>query len=338
MKSIHPNMSKAFILKNRPQGRPVIADFEEVELPVPQLEQGQLLVAAQFISVDPYMRGRMSDQKSYVPPFELGQPITGGVVGKIVDSKVPEFQPGDMVVGMLKWQDIQVVWANEVQKIDPQLAPPSYYLGLLGMTGLTAYFGLTRIGKPKPAETLVVSGAGGAVGMVAGQLGKILGCNVIGIAGHKSKLNFLKEDLGFDAAIDYHDLDKMDQELQKAAPLGVDIYFDNVGGVVSDHVLKYINHGARIIICGQIALYNDLDKAIGPYPQLQLLKNSAMMKGFIVSDFKDSFHDGMLELLKWYKDGLLKGPETIVKGFDKLPATFISLFDGSNTGKLIVEV
>lgn len=331
-------MSKAFILKNRPVGRPAVTDFEEVELPVSQLEQGQVLVAAMFISVDPYMRGRMSDQKSYVPPFELGQPITGGVVGKIVDSKVPEFQVGDMVVGMLKWQDIQVAWANEVQKIDPQLAPPSYYLGLLGMTGLTAYFGLTRIGKPKPAETLVISGAAGAVGTVVGQLGKILGCNVVGIAGQKSKLNFLKEDMGFDAAIDYHDLDKMDKELQKAAPLGVDIYFDNVGGPVSDHIMKQINHGARIIICGQIALYNDPEKAVGPYPQLQLLKCSAMMRGFIVSDFKDSFHDGMLELMKWYKEGLLKGQETIIKGFDKLPETFISLFDGKNVGKLIVEI
>lgn len=331
-------MSKVFILKNRPVGRPVVADFEEVETPVPQLEQGQLLLAAQFISVDPYMRGRMSDQKSYVPPFELGQPITGGVVAKVMDSKVPEFQVGDLVMGMLKWQDIQVAWANEVQKIDPKLAPPSFYLGLLGLTGLTAYFGLTRIGKPKPAETLVISGAAGAVGCVVGQLGKILGCNVIGIAGHKSKLNFLKEDLDFDAAIDYHDLDKMDKELQKAAPLGVDIYFDNVGGVVSDHILKYINHGARIVICGQIALYNDPEKAIGPYPQLQLLKCSAMMRGFIVSDFKDSFHDGMLELMKWYKEGMLKGNETIVKGFDKLPAAFISLFDGANVGKLVVEV
>ena len=298
-------MSKAFILKSRPNGRPSVADFEEVELPVAPLESGQVLISAMFISVDPYMRGRMSDQKSYVPPFEIGQPITGGVIGKVVDSKVPEFKPGDLVTGMLKWQDIQVAWANEIQKIDPKLAPPSYYLGLLGLTGLTAYFGLTRIGKPKPAETLVISGAGGAVGMVAGQIGKILGCNVIGIAGHKSKLNMLKEDLGFDAAIDYHDLDKMDSDLLKAAPLGVDIYFDNVGGPISDHILKYINHGARIIICGQIALYNDLDKAVGPYPQLQLLKSSALMKGFIVSDYKDSFHDGMFDLLKWYKEGFL---------------------------------
>lgn len=338
MKSINPNMSKAFILKNRPQGRPVIDDFEQVEVSVPQLEDGQLLVAAQFISVDPYMRGRMGTQRSYVAPFELGQPITGGVVAKVVESKVPEYQVGDMVVGVMKWQDVQVIDPSEVQKIDPNIAPPSTYLGLLGMTGLTAYFGLTRIGKPKPAETIVISGAGGAVGMVVGQLAKILGCNVIGIAGHKEKLNFLKEDLDFDAAIDYNDLDKMDKELQKAAPLGIDIYFDNVGGPISDHVLKYINHGARIIVCGQIALYNDVDKAVGPYPQLQLLKNSAMMKGFIVSDYRENFHDGMLALLKWYKEGLLKGPETIVQGFDKLPAAFISLFDGSNTGKLVVEV
>ncbi|MGL4293820.1 MAG: NADP-dependent oxidoreductase [Bacteroidales bacterium] len=331
-------MSKAFILKSRPQGLPSVSDFELIEMPVMPLEQGQVLISGRYFSVDPYMRGRMSDQKSYVAPFEIGQPVTGGVVGIVTDSATPEFRAGDWVLGMLKWQDIQVVWANELQKIDIQIAPPSYYLGLLGMTGLTAYMGLKRIGKPKPAETLVVSGAAGAVGMVVGQIGKILGCNVIGLAGNKAKINFLKEDLGFDYALDYHDTEKMDEQLHKAAPLGVDIYFDNVGGEISDHVLKYINHGARIIVCGQIALYNDPQRAVGPYPQLQLLKNSASMKGFIVTDYKDSFHDAVLELMKWYKEGLLKGHETIVKGFDKLPEAFIGLFDGRNTGKLIVEV
>lgn len=331
-------MSKAFILKSRPVGVPSMENFEQVELPVEPLEEGQLLLAAKFISVDPYMRGRMSEQKSYVTPYEVGKPIVGGVVAKVTESRSSTIHVGDWVVGMLKWEDIQVAWATDVQKIDADMAPPSYYLGLLGMTGLTAFFGMTRIAKPKPAETIVISGAAGAVGMAAGQIAKILGCNVIGIAGHKSKLNFLREEMGFDYALDYHDLDKLENDLHKAAPLGVDIYFDNVGGEISDLVLKYINHGARIVVCGQIALYNDPAKAIGPYPQVALLKNSALMKGFIVSDYADSFHDGQMELIKWYREGMLKGHETVVVGFNKLPEAFISLFEGKNTGKMIVQV
>lgn len=330
-------MSKTFILKSRPEGKPTADNFEEIEVALAPLEDGQVLLEGKFYSVDPYMRGRMSDQKSYVPPFEVGQPITGGVVGRVLESKSDTIHEGDWVMGMLKWQTRQIAWANEVQKIDAELAPPSYYLGLLGLTGLTAYFGLTRIGKPQPAETIVISGAAGAVGSVVGQIAKIMGCNVIGIAGHKSKLNYIKEDLGFDYALDYHDLEKLEKDLHKVAPLGVDIYFDNVGGMVSDKVLKYINHGARIVICGQIALYNDPEKAVGPYPQLTLLKNSALMKGFIVSDYLDSFHEAQMQLIKWYREGAIKGHETIVIGFDKLPDAFISLFDGKNTGKMIVE-
>lgn len=331
-------MSKAFILKSRPTGVPSMENFEQVELPVEPLEEGQLLLAAKFFSVDPYMRGRMSEQKSYVTPYEVGKPIVGGVVAKVMESRSSTIHVGDWVVGMLKWEDIQVAWATDVQKIDADMAPPSYYLGLLGMTGLTAFFGMTRIAKPKPAETIVISGAAGAVGLAAGQIAKILGCNVIGIAGQKSKLNFLREEMGFDYALDYHDLDKLEHDLHKAAPLGVDIYFDNVGGEISDLVLKYINHGARIVVCGQIALYNDPSKAIGPYPQVALLKNSALMKGFIVSDYADSFHDGQMELIKWYREGMLKGHETVVVGFNKLPEAFISLFEGKNTGKMIVQV
>ena len=187
---------------------------------------------------------------------------------------------------------------------------------------------MMRIAKPKPAETVVISGAAGAVGMVVGQIAKIMGCNVIGIAGSPSKQRFLTEELGFDYAFDYHDLQTLEENLHRAAPLGVDIYFDNVGGEVSDLILNYITHGARIVICGQIALYNDPKKAVGPYPQIALIKNSALMKGFIVSDYADSFHEGQLELIKWYKEGVLKGHETVIQGFDKLPETFISLFDG----------
>ncbi|MDO5570475.1 MAG: NADP-dependent oxidoreductase [Bacteroidales bacterium] len=330
-------MSKVFILKSRPDGFASESNFDLIETPVGEMEDGQVLVRGKFYSVDPYMRGRMSDAKSYIAPFELNAPITGGVVAVVVDSKSPDFVKGDYVVGMMKWQDIQIVWAKDIQKIDVQIAPPSYYLGLFGLTGLTAYLGLNKIGKPKAAETVVVSGAGGAVGMVVGQIAKIKGCNVIGIAGHKDKINYLKNQLDFDNVIDYHDLDKLDNELMKSAPLGVDIYFDNVGGAVSDHVMKYINHNARIIICGQIALYNDPAKAYGPYPQIALLKNSALMKGFIVGDYQDSFHDAQIQLIQWYKEGALKGHETIIIGFDKLPKTFISLFQGDNIGKLIVE-
>ncbi len=330
-------MSKAFILKSRPTGIPALNNFEETEIVLPVLDKDQVLIRGKFYSVDPYMRGRMSDQKSYVPPFEVSQPITGGVVGEVTESNSPDFKAGDYVLGMLKWQDIQIACAKDLRKIDVNQVPASYYLGLLGMTGLTAYLGLEKIGKPKIGETVVVSGAAGAVGMVVGQIAKIQGCKVIGIAGSKEKISFLENQLGFDAAIDYHDIHKMEEELSKAAPSGVDIYFDNVGGPVSDAVLKLINHGARIIVCGQISMYNDVNPPVGPYPQIQLIKNSALMQGFIVNDFQDSFPEAMHQLIKWYKEGLLKGEETIVKGFDKLPETFIGLFEGKNLGKMIVE-
>lgn len=329
-------MAKAFILQRRPKARPSVSDFDLVEMPNPILQKGEILVKGMFYSVDPYMRGRMNEGKSYIKPFELGSAIEGGVVGKVMDSKASNYKEGDIVMGMLRWQDVQVVSADKVDKVDPTASPLSYNLGMLGMPGLTALFGLMQIGMPRPNDTLVISGAAGAVGTIVGQIGKIIGCHVIGIAS-ESKLNFLVNELGFDAAIDYHVIKELDKNLRLYAPVGIDIYYDNVGGVVSNHVMQFLRHKARVVICGQISLYNNENSSVGPYPQPVLLKNSASMQGFIVNDFSDFFHQGYEQLHGWYKDGKLIAHETIIQGFDRLPEAFLGLFDGNNIGKMIVE-
>jgi len=247
------------------------------------------------------------------------------------------FQPGDIVTGMLDWRLYNAVKAGELRKVDPRLAPITTALGVLGMTGLTAYFGLLDIGQPKPGETVVVSGAAGAVGMTVCQIAKIKGCRVVGIAGGEEKTKYLREELGIDATIDYKSGD-IRRALQEACPGGVDIYFDNVGGEVSDAVLPVIRHGARIIICGQISIYN-LDKPnIGLRPQPYLLVNSASMKGFIITEYMSRFPEGVRELSQWLAEGKLRHAETIAEGFENTPQAFIGLFTGKNLGKQIVKV
>lgn len=332
-------MIQTILLKNRPVGRPAVSDFEFVkdESDI-SINDGEILLETTYVSVDPYLRGRMSDAKSYVPPFELNKPIHSGVIAKVIASKNEKFAIGDYVSGMLDWKTQQVSTGEGLLKVYKSKAPLSAYLGILGMTGLTAYLGLTEIGKPKAGETLVVSGAAGAVGSVVGQIGKILGLNVIGIAGTDEKVEMLKSKFGFDAGINYNTTENMTAAIAEAAPNGVDVYFDNVGGPISDAVLFNINKFARIIICGAISVYNntELPKSISVQPFL--VKNSALMQGFIVSNYADKFPEAMKELSTWLAQDKLTYTETIVEGFENIPIAFIDLFDGKNKGKMIVKI
>lgn len=316
---------------------PVTSDFEISETTVPSPKEGELLVKSLYISVDPYMRSRMSDAKSYVPSFELNKPMNGGVVAEVIESRHPDFVAGDAILGHLQWKEIQTVNASEVNKLD-KLIPLSYYLGILGMPGLTAYFGMTEIGKPVAGETVVVSGAAGAVGMVACQIARIKGCRVIGIAGTDDKIAYLKDVLNVDEVINYHTEKNMKAAIAHACPNGVDVYYDNVGGEISDAVFANINKFARIILCGQISGYNDTEMPVGPRPQPFMVKKSALMQGFIVSNYSARFGEGMKQLAQWLGEGKLTYKETIVGGFEKLPETFIGLFHGVNTGKLLVKM
>jgi NADPH:quinone reductase len=331
-------MIKQIVLKSRPFGKPSAENFETKSVEIPALSEGEVRLKAHTISVDPYLRGRMSDAKSYIAPFQIGEPIVSGLVAEVVESKSELLKVGDYVTDRLSWQEEMVVAANGLQKVDEKIAPLSYYLGILGMPGLTAYFGLLDIGKPQKGETVVVSGAAGAVGMVVGQIAKIKGCRVVGIAGDDAKNDYLIKELNFDAVINYKTVKNLDAALASACPSGVDVYFDNVGGEISDAVVAQINKGARISICGQISLYNSTSQPIGPRLQPTLLKRSALMQGFIISNYAEQFSDGFKSLAAWVASGELKYTNTTYHGFDQLPEAFIALFEGKNLGKLIVEV
>lgn len=331
-------MNKVILLNSRPEGKPTLDDFKFVEEDRPVAADGQVLLKTRYVSVDPYLRGRMTDAESYVPPFELNKPVQSAIVAEVVESKNGSFNKGDFVTGLLDWKEFQVSDGSGLNKVDPDAADLSAYLGILGMTGLTAYFGLTEIGRPQAGETLVVSGAAGAVGSVAGQIGKILGCKVIGIAGSDDKIEQLKSKFGFDAGVNYKTTKDIKQAIADAAPEGVDIYFDNVGGEVSDAVLANINNFGRVPLCGAISSYNDTEVAVGPRVQPVMVKNSVLMQGFIVSNYAAKFPKGIEQLTRWLQEGKLSYSETIVKGFEQIPQAFIDLFEGKNNGKMIVKV
>jgi NADPH:quinone reductase len=329
--------TKQIVLHTRPKGKPTLYDFKTTAIELPVLKQDEILLKGLYYSVDPYMRGRMNDAKSYVPPFKIDEPMEGGVVAEVLESKTDKYVVGDVVVGMLPWQENIICNADNVQKIDKSVTHKSYYLSVLGMPGLTAYFGLLHICKPKQGETVVVSGAAGAVGLVVGQLAKINGCKVIGIAGSDEKAAILKNEFGYDEVINYKTVGDIKKALANLCPNGIDVYFDNVGGEISDAVIANINFHARIALCGQISLYNATEIPMGPRLQPMLLTRSVLMQGFIVSNFKDSFGEGIKQLSQWVTEGKLKYTETIEKGFDNLPKALIGLFEGDNMGKMIVE-
>ena len=331
-------MSKAILLGNRPVGKPKLSDFKFVSNDTETITNREILLKTTYVSVDPYLRGRMNDTKSYTPPFELNKPITSGIVAEVIDSKIPAFIKGDFVSGMLEWKEFQKSNGKGLLKVDATKAPLSTYLGVLGMTGLTAFLGLTEIGKPKKGETIVVSGAAGAVGSIVGQIAKIYGCNVIGIAGTDEKGTMLTSSLRFDKAINYNTTKDMNAAIKEAAPNGVDIYFDNVGGPISDAVLVNINQFARIIVCGAISVYNntELPKSISVQPFL--VRNSALMQGFIVFNYAEKYPEAIAQLSQWLAEGKLKYTETIVEGFDNIPQAFLDLFEGKNSGKMLVKI
>ena len=330
--------TKQIILSSRPKGKPVLENFQTNSVELPEIKEAEILLEAMYWSVDPYMRGRMNDAKSYAPPFEIGKPITGGVIAKVLKSNAANFKENDIVTGNLPWQQYCITTEKGLLKIDTLLAPASYYLGVLGMPGLTAYFGLMHIGKPKVGETVVVSGAAGAVGIVVGQIAKLQGCRVVGIAGSDEKVKLLKEAFGFDEVINYKTTPNIKKSIAEVCPKGVDIYYDNVGGEISDAVISNINFNARIVLCGQIALYNSTEVPMGPRLQPMLLTRSVLMQGFIVGNYQSQFPEGFSHLSLWLKEGKLKYKETMVKGFDKLPSALLGLFSGDNMGKMIVEV
>jgi NADPH-dependent curcumin reductase CurA len=331
-------MNKSILLEKRPEGLPKLSDFKFVTESVPELKEGEVLLQTKYVSVDPYLRGRMNDVKSYIPPFELDKPISSGVIAEVIDSKNEAFQKGDFLSGMLPWKEKLVSNGEGLLKVDASKAPLSTYLGILGMTGLTAYLGLTEIGKPKKGETLVVSGAAGAVGSVVGQIGKILGMRVVGVAGTNEKVTLLENELGFDEAINYNTTENMTEALKRACPDGIDVYFDNVGGPISDAVLFSINKFARIVCCGAISVYNNTELPKSISVQTFLVRNSALMQGFIIFDYASKYPEAMQKLSEWLAQGKLNYAETVREGFENIPQAFIDLFDGKNKGKMVVKI
>jgi NADPH-dependent curcumin reductase CurA len=329
---------KTIQLHSRPVGLPKLSDFKFVSEEKPKVAEGEMLLKANYLSVDPYLRGRMMEGKSYVEPFELNKAISSGMIAEVIESKLAGFSQGDFVSGMMEWKEYQVSNGEGLMKVDGCKLPLSAYLGILGMTGLTAYLGLTEIGKPKADETVVVSGAAGAVGSVVGQIAKVLGCRVVGIAGSYEKVEELKSKYAFDAGINYKTTTDMNQAISELCPDGVDVYFDNVGGEISDAVMMNLNRFARVIVCGAISMYNATSVPMGPRVQPFLIKNSVLMQGFIVSNYMEKFGQVIPQLAKWLQEGKISSTETIVNGFENTPQAFIDLFEGKNKGKMIVKI
>ncbi len=332
-------MNKIILLNKRPVGKPILSDFKIITEEIPVAKEGEILLKTVYVSVDPYLRGRMNDAKSYVPPFELSKPIQSGIIAEVIDARnIDSFEKGDFVTGNLDWKEYQISTGKGLRKVNESDAKLSTYLGVLGMTGLTAYIGLTEIGLPKEDETIVVSGAAGAVGTIVGQVAKLLGCKVTGITGSDEKAELLKSKFGFDHVINYKTTPDIEQAIKKACPNGVDVYFDNVGGEISDAVLANINKYARLPVCGAISLYNETAIPVGPRIQPIIITKSATMRGFIVGDFFEKFPAATKQLTIWLKEGNIKYSETIIDGFDNIPQAFLDLFEGKNEGKMIVKI
>ncbi len=331
-------MNQTILLHKRPAGKPLLSDFKLVSEEKPEIQAGEILLKAIYVSVDPYLRGRMSEGKSYVAPFELHQAITSGIVAQVVKSNHADFSQDEYVYGILEWKEYQTSRGDGLHKVDADKAPLSAYLGVLGMTGLTALLGLSEIGKPQKGETVIVSGAAGAVGSVVGQIAKIMGCRVVGIAGSDEKCDMLTSEFGFNAAINYKTTGNMRKAIATACPKGVDVYFDNVGGAISDAVLVNTNKFARIAVCGAISIYNNTSPPTSISVQPFLIKNSALMQGFIVNNYAAKFPQAMIKLSQWLAEGKLSNTETIVEGFEQIPQAFIDLFEGKNKGKMVVNI
>lgn len=328
--------TRQIVLRSRPVGMPKPGDFDLVEAPRPQPKDGEVLCRTIYLSLDPYMRGRISGARSYAQSVEPGQVIVGGTVGEVLESKHPGLAKGDIVLGYDGWQSHAVSKGGGLRKLDPKQAPISTALGVLGMPGMTAYIGLLDIGQPKPGETVVVSAASGAVGSAVGQIAKIKGARAVGVAGAQDKCDYVVRELGFDACVNYKTGD-LPAALKAACPSGIDVYFENVGGDVLRAVMTLLNQNARIPLCGLISEYNATESTPGPNLR-PLLFNRALVKGFIVSDHLARMGDFLKDCSGWVRDGRLKYREDVVVGLEKAPEAFIGLLQGKNFGKLLVRV
>jgi NADPH-dependent curcumin reductase CurA len=330
--------NRRVLLKSRPQGEPTPANFEIADAPVPEPREGEYLSRTIWLSLDPYMRGRMAETKGYAANVNLGDPMVGGTVGQVVKSRHPTFKEGDFVVEYSGWQTYAVSNGAMVMKLDPKSAPLSTALSVLGMPGMTAWWGLMQIGKPKAGETVVVSAASGAVGSVVGQLARLHGCRAVGIAGGKDKCDYVVNELGFDACVDYRATGaNLFKEIRAAAPKGIDIYFENVGGAVQAAVVPQLNDFASVPLCGLIAHYNEMQMGAGPDWRLLLIKR-ATVTGFIVSDHFGQMEGFWKEVPAAVQAGKIRYREDIVQGIDSAPEAFIGLLKGKNFGKLLVQV
>jgi leukotriene B4 12-hydroxydehydrogenase/15-oxo-prostaglandin 13-reductase len=332
-----PAVNRQFKLAARPVGLPKESDFTIANAPMPAPADGQVLVKTVFLSVDPYMRGRITGVRTYADPVNIGDVMQGGTVGQVVQSKSADFASGDFVTGQWGWQEHAAVDAKALRKLDPKVAPVSTSLGVLGMPGMTAYFGFLDICTPKAGETVVVSGAAGAVGSLVGQIAKIKGCRTIGIAGADSKIDWMVKELGFDAAFNYKTVSDYGAKLKELCPLGIDCYFDNVGGAITDAVFPLMNVFGRMSICGQISQYN-LDKP-EPGPRILgvVLVRQLKVEGFIITRFQNKMPEGVAQMAQWMREGKLKHREEVVEGFENTVKAFIGMLKGDNTGKMLVK-
>ncbi|MFB6253656.1 MAG: NADP-dependent oxidoreductase [Halobacteriaceae archaeon] len=324
-------------LAERPDGMPDESTFHFVETDRPTPGPEELLIKNLYVSVDPYMRGRMRDSESYAPPWSVDDVIPARTVGEVIQSNHPDFEPGDFVYGYHEWAEYSTNSGNSVQTVDPDLAPLPSWLGVLGMTGRTAYFGMLEVGQPKPGETAVISGAAGAVGSIAGQIASLAGCSVIGIAGSDEKTRYLTSELGFDEAINYK-TDTVPDALDTYCPEGVDLYFDNVGGEITDAVIERLATDATVVVCGQIALYNEEETPVGPRHFWKLVETRARVEGFLVGDYQSQYEAANEQLAEWIENDDIAYRETIKEGFENIPEAFIGLFEGVNIGKLVVQI
>ena len=337
MENQHKN--QVILLAERPLGMPTESNFELKDIGIPELQEGEVLLKVLYVSVDPGMRGFMNKGKDDAIglKYEIGQPITSRSVAEVIESKSKDFTKGAIVHGRLAWQKYQAMEAEKLEKVDPALGHISTAVSILGVPGLSAYFGLTKVGEIKKGQTVVVSGAAGGVGSVAVQIAKIKGCKVVGIAGSEKKIEYLEKELGIDKGINYKNND-FEKNLGLACPNGVDVFFDNVGGTIFDAVLKLVNKKARMVICGQISAYNDAEPPLSPSPLHALIYKSARIEGFVVFDFKDEFREAKNLLAQWFNEGKLKYKENLIEGFENLPSAFIGLFKGENIGKQMIKV
>ena len=331
-----PERNRQVLLKRRPEGMPTPGDFDIVDAPLPEPKAGEVLLRGIYLSLDPYMRGRISGVRSYAKPTEIGDVIEGRVVGQVVRSNHPDFREGDYAAGGYGWQLYSAVPGNGLLKLDPAEAPISTALGILGMPGMTAYIGLSDIGQPKAGETIVVSAASGAVGAVAGQLAKRQGARIVGIAGGADKCRYVKDELGFDAALDHHGPD-LGAALDAACPKGIDVYFENVGGAVQQAVFPRLSDFGRVVMCGMVSEYNDVEPRSGPN-LMATVRKRLKIQGFIVSDQRQRFGEYRAVAAPLLRSGELKYREDIVEGLDRAPEAFIGLLQGRNFGKLLVKL